>query len=51
MLREVIEAIAMRLPPVSFHMLVKYDPVHCKNYTSQMMDKSIEVVNDPPSRI
>ena len=51
MLKEVIEAIVMRLSPVFSHMLAKYDPVHCKNCTSRMKDKSIEVTNDPPLRI
>ena len=51
MLREVIEAIVMHLPPVSFHMLAKYDPVHCKSCTSQWMGRSIEVIDDLLARI
>ena len=51
MLKEVIEANVMRLPPVFSLMLVKYDPGHCNNCISQMPGKSIGAASDLPLHI
>ena len=41
----------VRLPPIFYHMLVKFDPDYCKNCISLMLGKSIGAANDPPLRI